>query len=210
MNLDMIANQSIITPSDDERPDLQALFELALAASRADRTEEAIELWNRLLSLQPDHLEGRYLLGAEYAQFGKFGDALRHLAAVVDKAPGYAPARLQLGLLWMTLGIPSQALAVLQPMIDVSDGAASLVGDDLPPPNEYVCFALALMALLRDDFGAAQAALDAGLAVPDVSLPLAGDMRKLLERIKAQQHSAPENSEGLHGLAVSAYERSRN
>lgn len=178
----------------------QQLFAAALAASRADHADEAIEAWKLFLAEQPDSAEGHYLLAAEYAQAGRYGDAVLSFAMAVERAPAFAPARFQLGLLWVTLNAPGQALGVLDPLLS------------LPESEPFHHFGAALVALCRDALPEALAALERGLALPNDNAALVADMRRLQASLQASQEGSPETAETLetkHGLAVSAYSKAK-
>ena len=59
--------------------------------------------------------------GAEHAQARQYGDAVLHLSLAVEQAPQLAPARLQLGLLWLTLKAPGHSASILAPLLSAPE-----------------------------------------------------------------------------------------
>lgn len=179
----------------------QALHDAAMRASRAGDGEQALSLLRSCIA--QDHLNptAHYLLGAEYAQGQRYGDAVVHLTTAVEQAPSLWTARLQLGLLWLSLSNPTAAMAALQPL------------NDLPETDALHHFGHALTALCRDDLALASSMLQAGLQIGADNAPLLADMQRLLDATLSRMREAvrPPSSEideaqqVSHGLAISAY-----
>lgn len=149
------------------------LFDAALGATHAGQGEAAIALWRQYLQLQPAAPLAHYLLGAEHAQARQYGDAVLHLSLAVEQAPQLAPARLQLGLLWLTLKAPGHSASILAPLLSA------------PETDPLRHFAQGIVALGQDALAQAAQSLRTGLALPGDNAALAADMRKLLERTEA-------------------------
>ena len=80
------------------RGDFDALLKAATAARQAERWEEAIGLYGKLLKLRPDYVEGYWYQGTAYYSLDDFGNcktAFRHL---IKLAPKNGAARAFLGL----------------------------------------------------------------------------------------------------------------
>jgi predicted Zn-dependent protease len=170
----------------------QALLGSAIAALQAGDGERALTLLQDSLAANPLNPWAHYLLGAEYAQRQRYGDAVLHFTTAVEQDPSLAAARLQLGLLWLSLGNAEAAAAPLQPLASLDEG----------DPLRH--FARALLSLCRDDLGSASAELRHGLRLDNRNAPLAADMQRLLAAIDAST-AAPEVGSVSHGMAISAY-----
>lgn len=178
----------------------QSLLEAAVRASRMGDGEQALSLLRSCIARNPTNPTAHYLLGAEYAQSERYGDAVVHLTTAVEQAPSLWMARLQLGLLWLTLSNPTAAMTALQPL------------NDLPETDALHYFGRALGALCADDLPVAASLLQTGLQVGGDNAPLLADMQHLLEatlsriRESAQSPSAIDEAQQVsHDLAVSAY-----
>jgi tetratricopeptide (TPR) repeat protein len=165
------------TPS---TPDAQALLQAAIEANQRGDAERALGLLRQSVAARHLNPIAHYLLGTEYAQAQRYGDAVLHLTSAVEQAPELFTARLQLGLLWLTLANPATAVAQLQPLAG------------LPDTDALHHFGRGLVHLAGDDLPAARDALARGLAIGSDNAPLLGDMRLLVERIDAMAASAPQ------------------
>jgi tetratricopeptide (TPR) repeat protein len=178
----------------------QRLLEAAVAAMHGGDEAASVELLRRSIEAAPVNPTAHYLLGAEYAQRKQYGDAIIHWTTAVEQAPATGIARLQLGLLWLTLANPTAALLQLEPL-------GQLGADD---PLRH--FGIGLSCLCRDDLPGAAAGLSSGLRLETANLALAADMQRVLsavdERIRGAgaSHTMTEGplSASL-GMAISAY-----
>ena len=183
----------------------QRLLEAAVQAARIGDDTAALALLQRSVKESRFNPIAHYLLGAEYAQRQQYGDAVLHMTTAVEQAPELWIARLQLGLLWLTLGNPASAQAQLQPL------------SRLPEGDVLRRFGDALAALCRDDLRTAVEQLRAGLLTGSDNAPLMADMRRLLsaveERLSASGAATAAQAIGdaragvSHGMAISAYTR---
>lgn len=184
-------------PTDAAPEDADALVLAALAADAQGDSERSTTLLQRSLALRHFNPHAHYLLGTAFAEAGRNGDAVLHMTTAVEQAPQLAEARLQLGLLWLTLDNPATAVAVLSPLTT------------LPADSALHQFGAALVCVGEGRVEAACAALRAGLAIGCGNAPLMGDMRVLLERL--EQNSAGDATAQAelrtlqHGMAISAY-----
>ena len=122
---------------------------------------------------EPRNGERRYLLGAELAQQRDYEGAVLEMSAAVALNPLLHVARLQLGLLHLTLAQPHHTIAVLAPLEELSDDSA------------LKHFKHGLEALIRDDFDSCVRALEMGIAANRDNLPLNRDMQLIVERVKS-------------------------
>jgi len=194
--------------STSSTPDAQALLQAAIEANQHGDAEQALALLQQSVAAQHLNPVAHYLLGTEYAQTKRYGDAVLHMTTAVEQAPELWTARLQLGLLWLTLANPATAVAQLQPLTA------------LPDTDALHHFGVGLTQLAGDDLAAAHAALTRGLDIGCDNSPLLGDMRLLLSSIESamqqQQQAAaaatpapaldPATLASMqHGMAISAY-----
>lgn len=172
------------------------LLEAAVQAAQAGEAERSFELLQRSVAASHLNPAAHYLLGADYAQRQRYGDAVLHMTTAVEQAPELGVARVQLGLLWLTLKNPNASRDVLQPLLQ------------LPSPDALRFFGEGLLALAADDLQGAAGRLAAGLEIGIANLPLMEDMRRLLDAIRVQQTGgATSTAEPVvsHGMAISAY-----
>jgi len=125
----------------------------------------------RAVSANPGNPKLLYLLGAELAQNGRYGDAVAALTSAIAIDPSLHTARLQLGLLHLTLAQPEQSAAVLAAL------------DTLPDDNALKHFKRGLEALAGDDYDECIAALQRGIELNSANPALNADMSMIVERI---------------------------
>ena len=121
----------------------------------------------------PRNGELRYLLAAHMAQAQDYDGAVLEFSAAVALNPQLHAARLQLGLLHLTMAQPQHSLAVLEPLEALDEDAA------------LKHFKRGLEALIADDFDACIGHLRTGLALNTTNPPLNRDMAMLIERVLA-------------------------
>lgn len=78
------------------------LFHFAVDASVNARHDVAIKYLKELTNKEPDHLDGLYLIGAEYAQVGLYDLAIDFMQKALTVNPELRIANFQLGLLFMS------------------------------------------------------------------------------------------------------------
>lgn len=120
---------------------------------------------------EPRNGERRYLLGAELAQQRDYEGAVLEMSAAIALKPSLHAARLQLGLLHLTLAQPDHALQVLAPL------------EELPEDSSLKHFKRGLEALIRDDFATCVNALEHGIALNTDNAPLNKDMQLLVSNV---------------------------
>src|SRR5436190_21854374 len=72
----------------------------------------------------PGNAELRYLLGAELAQRREYPEAVAQMRTALDIDPKLHFARLQLGLLYLTMSQPDDSLAIWAPLEGLHESAA--------------------------------------------------------------------------------------
>jgi tetratricopeptide (TPR) repeat protein len=120
----------------------------------------------------PGNAELRYLLGAELAQRHEYPEAVAQMRTALDINPKLHFARLQLGLLYLTMAQPDDSLAVWAPLEDLEETAA------------LKAFKRGLEALIRDDFPTCIGFLQQGIHLNKQNATLNDDMSQLIERVR--------------------------
>ncbi len=134
-----------------------------------------------------------YLRGAELAESREYTAAVTEMSMAVALDPTLHTARLQLGLLYLTMAQPQQAVAVLGPLESSEDPA-------------LVHFKRGLEALMRDDFDSCLRQLSSGIALNERNKALNRDMTMIIERVRSIVQSAGPSSDpvrtdfSLYGL----------
>jgi tetratricopeptide (TPR) repeat protein len=121
---------------------------------------------------EPANAELRYLLGAELAQQREYPEAVAQFRTALDINPKLHFARLQLGLLYLTMAQPDDSLAVWAPLEELDETAA------------LKAFKRGLEALIRDDFPACIGYLQQGIDLNKHNATLNDDMTQLIERVR--------------------------
>ncbi len=125
----------------------------------------------------PITVEELFLLASEFAALGELDKAEAAFAKAVLLAPHMPVIRYQLGLLQFSSGRAALALLTWQPLLDLPDAQ--------PQAQALAGFVRGYAALAQDDLALALSHFQAGLA-HDVGNPaLAGDVRKVIERVQA-------------------------
>lgn len=137
-----------------------------------DEDNELTQLRRAVLN-DPRNAELRYLLAAEMAQKQDYEGAVLEFSAAVALNPMLHVARLQLGLLHLTLTQPQHTIAVLAPLEDL--------GDDVALKH----FKRGLEALIRDDFAACVTSLRHGIELNHENEPLNRDMSLIIDKVTA-------------------------
>jgi len=131
------------------------------------------------INRDPANAQLRYLLAAELAQRHEYPEAVAQMRTALDIDPKLHFARLQLGLLYLTLAQPNDSLAVWAPLEELDETAA------------LKAFKRGLEALIRDDFPACIGYLQQGIALNTQNAPLNHDMSLLIEKVRDGSVVAP-------------------
>ena len=135
----------------------------------------------------PGNAELRYLLGAELAQRREYPEAVAQMRTALDIDPKLHFARLQLGLLYLTMSQPDDSLAIWAPLEELDETAA------------LKAFKRGLEALIRDDFSTCIGFLQRGIELNKQNAPLNDDMSQLIDRVRdGSVIAAPSHARGLH------------
>jgi len=123
-------NLGVLLMSVGERERAQAAFEQAAKHLSTESPEqstflgvsqfflgkhdEALAIFGRALSLDPDWLPARYHLGATLLATGRAHEAVIELGMVVEAQPDYPQARENLGVALNAIGRPEAAVVILE------------------------------------------------------------------------------------------------
>jgi len=127
----------------------------------------------------PGNAELRYLLGAELAHLREYSEAVTQMRTALDINPKLHFARLQLGMLYLTMSQPDDSLATWAPLEELDESAA------------LKAFKRGLEALIRDDFSSCIGYLQQGIDLNKQNATLNEDMSQLIERVKDGSVIAP-------------------
>jgi tetratricopeptide (TPR) repeat protein len=150
-----------------------ALFELAVQALRQGDPTVAVASLEAAASRGDATARACYLLGAQYAQMGRFDDAAHQFECAVGLNPALSVARFQHGLLVLTMGDATESTRILSPLLQLGE------------TDPFAHFAAGLLHLVRNEFPDALACLERGIAFNAANAPLNADMRKLMARIRS-------------------------
>lgn len=128
----------------------------------------------------PGNAELRYLLGAELAQQRDYDGAVIEMRTALAIDPKLHFARLQLGLLYLTMARPNESLEIWGPLEQLEDGAA------------LKHFKRGLEALIRDDFPVCISQLRRGIELNTQNAPLNRDMNLIIDRVREATAAAPQ------------------
>jgi tetratricopeptide (TPR) repeat protein len=134
--------------------------------------EMDLEALRRAVVNDPRNAELRYLLGVEMAEQRDYEGAVLELSAAVALNPLLHVARLQLGLLHLTMAQPHHTVAVLAPLENLDDAAA------------VKFFKRGLEALIRDEFEQCIAFLQRGIELNHENEPLNRDMSLIIGKVQ--------------------------
>ena len=120
----------------------------------------------------PGNAELHYQLGAELAGCREYPEAVVQMRTALDINPDLHFARLQLGLLYLTMSQPDDSLATWAPLEDLDETAA------------LKAFKRGLEALIRDDFSACIGYLQQGIDLNKQNATLNDDMTQLIAKVR--------------------------
>ncbi len=97
--------------------DVGALAELAVQAGEMGSFEEAIRLWDRLLSITPNNIEAQFNKGYALIGLKRYREALVISENVLDQAPDHKEAAFNYGTSALYVGKPAEAVQKLEPLL---------------------------------------------------------------------------------------------
>jgi tetratricopeptide (TPR) repeat protein len=94
-----------------------ALREMAIQAAALEKYEEAVDLWQRYLRLEPDAAEAYVNIGTACWQIADYGSAARFAEKATSLAPGLKEAHFNLALARLYLGDGDAAIATFENLL---------------------------------------------------------------------------------------------
>ncbi len=98
------------------------LFFIALRELQDGQHGPGMTHLKELLEINPDNVDGHFLLGAEYAQLAMYDEAVNHLSTALDLQPSLNIARFQLGLVNLAVGEFQNVRTTLEPILVSCEG----------------------------------------------------------------------------------------
>jgi glycosyltransferase involved in cell wall biosynthesis len=105
---------------EEKAGDPKALHELAVQAGELKRYEEAVQLWQRFIKLDPRKAAAFFNMGYAYLMLHKFEEALAASRRAVELDPGSKEARINLATCELIAGNREKAISVLVKLHDTS------------------------------------------------------------------------------------------
>lgn len=171
-------------------PELQDLLQRALDATGRGALDESEALCQQAIALAPGAPMPHYLRATNFADAGHYELAEACYTACLNRAPDFAIARFQLGLMQVTSGRPALGQATWELLLT------------LPDDDALKLFAQGFMLLLAEQWEPARAAFNRGIERNTVNAPLNDDMRGVLERMalaRAQFADATDDAQDASG-----------
>lgn len=112
------------TTTEAAKPKAEDLYQQAVAADRADNTDQAIELLKQAIAAKPKLKDGHLLLGRIYSDRGLFDEAIGHLKVAMDLKHPEAPRLL--ARVYHRAGKLDEAEALFQELLQKSPNDADL------------------------------------------------------------------------------------
>lgn len=150
-----------------------------LAASGADRADEALALFQQAAQLAPQSGIPHFLIAAELAQAGRMDEAETAYANAVLLAPDLDMARFQLGLIQFSSNRAALALVTWEPLFR------------RPAESALQRIVHGFAALAQDDFVGATACFHEGMALNRDNPALNRDIQMILDRMASRTSPSP-------------------
>ena len=153
-------------------PTTDYLPQLLQQLQAATTPEQSIDLLIEAADAHPNDARPMLLLGAEFMERRDVDRAEAAYVAALQRAPDFAIARFQLGLLQFSSGRPAVASASWAPL------------GGLAEQDPLRLFKEGLERLAVDDFEGARSLIERGIAANTSNPPLNRDMHMLLDRMR--------------------------
>jgi tetratricopeptide (TPR) repeat protein len=105
-----------------------ALRELAIQAAELKKYDEAVELWKKIILLQPDNASAYLNLGHSYLELGKYGDALLASKKAMELDPKMKEAVHNYCVCELCSGQVQKVIAGLESLLKRVPGYRSAIG----------------------------------------------------------------------------------
>jgi GT2 family glycosyltransferase/Flp pilus assembly protein TadD len=97
--------------------DFLSLYELAVQAGELGAFEEAVELWQKCIELQPENSKAHFNLGYAYLKLGRYEEALLASARAMELAPDLKEAVFNYSLCEFCVGDIRKTISALEGLI---------------------------------------------------------------------------------------------
>jgi len=154
----------------------------ALQIAGAD-DEKGLTAVQTLIGEYPNDGRLYFLRGSLLAGLQRYDEARTAMAKAVEVAPGFALARFQYGLLELTSGNAAAARDIWMPL------------QTLPSDHYLRLFTVGLNHLIMDEFEAAIARLEEGIANNTETPPLNRDMQMIIDESRSKLDQQPAEPE---------------
>ncbi len=106
---------------------IQDLMDHAEQLCDAGNLADALDLYSKVLSIDPDHHEACLMAGSIHGEFGRLNEAQRLLGKAVESRPDNAAASLALAHVLRALGNVPAAIQVLERAVQTCPGDAEVL-----------------------------------------------------------------------------------
>jgi len=103
---------------DETGGDAVAIRELAIQAEIIKKHDEAIELWERFIAIEPSVPKAYINMGISYCSLGKFEEVLETAKKAMKLAPNMKEAHYNYALGKLHLGSAAEAVSILEKLLD--------------------------------------------------------------------------------------------
>jgi len=103
-----------------------SMLEIAKLYIQANRTEQAIEVLNRLLELRPEFTEGAVMLAETYRDLGRYKDSIQVYRRLIENEPENVRGYLGLAKSFGAIGNYAAALPVIKKVLDLDPHNADI------------------------------------------------------------------------------------
>jgi len=110
---------------EEKGDDRMSLLELALQAAELKKYDEAVDLWQRLLKIEPGFAKAYFNLGFAYLKLGKFDEGISASLKALEIDPSLKEATLNLASCELYRGSTDKAVAALEKMLEEHSGHPS-------------------------------------------------------------------------------------
>jgi glycosyltransferase involved in cell wall biosynthesis len=110
------------TKLDQLGDDFQAVRELATQAGQLEYWGQAIELWERLLKIQPNHAVAYVNIASAHWQLGHYKKALTFSKVAIELDPNQKEGHYNMAVSQLLLGRAEKAVAILKVLVDRHSG----------------------------------------------------------------------------------------
>ena len=191
--------------SDDHLPQIRTLFSEAVAHHQARRFQQAEELYERILGLDPVHADALHLLGVAAYQQGNSAKAITLISQAISYDPKKSHYCFNLGLALEKEGRLDEAMAAYQKALALNPSytdAQSNLGNVFRAQGNLGAAAEAFQAVLKINPRSAETHNNLGVVRKEQ-----GDLDGAIREYRAALQLNPAHAEALNNLGVAYKEK---